>query len=195
MTDPAGQPTATTTVDAVERLMGAGFVASRDSEQAREIARLRSVSESLALVIDTAGAIGAEPDFAHSVQAFANLSASVFRCGRAGVGFDTARTVTLRALSHTDRVDRGAPLTTLIEEAMNEACDQDVEVAFPVEDGRPLIARQHARLAQQDHPCALTLPLRTKGAVVGALTLERDTPFLAEEVAGARMLCELVTPR
>ncbi|MEM1423306.1 MAG: HlyD family efflux transporter periplasmic adaptor subunit, partial [Planctomycetota bacterium] len=50
-------------------------------------------------------------------------------------------------------------------------------------------------LAGEGHPCVLTLPLRASGEVVGALTLERDTPFRAEEVAGARMLCELVTPR
>ncbi|MEM1424925.1 MAG: HlyD family efflux transporter periplasmic adaptor subunit, partial [Planctomycetota bacterium] len=195
MTDTPDQPGAHTTIDAVERLMGAGFAASRDAEQAQEIVRLRSVSASLASVIDTAGAVVAEPDFACTAQALANLSASMFRCARASVGLDSAKTVVVRAIAHTDRVDRGAPLTRLIEEAMNESADQDTEVVVPDAGDRPLIARQHQRLAGEGHPCVLTLPLRASGEVVGALTLERDTPFRSEEVAGARMLCELVTPR
>ncbi|GAB4554448.1 MAG: hypothetical protein Tsb0013_17080 [Phycisphaerales bacterium] len=184
-----------TTVEAVERLMGAGFVASRESEQAREIARLRAVSESLATVIDTAGAVVAEPGFVRSAQALVNHACTMFRCERAGVGFSRAGTVTLRALSHTDRFDRGGPITLLIEEAMNESADQDTEIAVPETGDRPVIARQHARLASAHHPSVLTLPLRHDGAVVGALTLERDAPFRDEEIAGARMLAELVTPR
>ncbi len=198
---PAAEPSPTgpaqgfTTLDAVERVMGAGYVASRESSQASELKRLKGVASSLATVIDTAGAVVAEPGFARSAMSLANHACTMLRCDRASVGFLRGRTVTLRAISHRARVDRGVALARLLEEAMNESVDQGTEVTLPERTDRPVIARQHQALAKDAHPCVVTLPLRMDGEPVGALTLERDEPFMDAEIAAARMLAELVTPR
>ncbi|XHC26484.1 efflux RND transporter periplasmic adaptor subunit [Phycisphaerales bacterium ac7] len=66
---------------------------------------------------------------------------------------------------------------------------------------RSRAAGHRARLrahAEHSGPMAATLlPLRSAGRVVGVLLVERDAerPFQDHEVAGLRVLCELVTPR
>ncbi len=106
--------------------------------------------------------------------------------------------IKLAALSGTEKI---APRMRLVQDlisAMEECFDQDTEIRWPLDPEEPVIARAIKAHAEHSGPmAAVLLPLRSAGRVVGVLAVERDAdrPFQDHEVAGLRVLCELVTPR
>ncbi len=106
--------------------------------------------------------------------------------------------IKLAALSGTEKIVGRMRLVQDLTAAMEECFDQDAEIRWPLDPEQPVIARALKAHAEHSGPMAAALlPLRSAGRVVGVLAVERsaDRPFLDHEVAGLRVLCELVTPR
>ncbi|MFB3891006.1 MAG: HlyD family efflux transporter periplasmic adaptor subunit [Phycisphaerae bacterium] len=156
-----------------------------------DLQRLRAAMEVLAAVN--------EPErFTGVGMALVNELCARWQCDRVGLGFLKGRYVHLKALSHTEKFSRKMRLVQLVEAAMEECLDQDVEVVFPAEEGATCVSRAAGELSRAMGPaCVLSLPLRRGGEVIGALTLERppDKPFGVDEIEAVRLTCDLCTAR
>jgi len=140
-----------------------------------------------------------EPDrFLAAAMALCNEVAARWQCDRVGAGFLVGGEVELKALSHTEKFSRKTQTVQLLEAAMAECLDQDVEVSWPAGAEAEYVHRAARELSCAEGRSAVaTLPLRRGGGPVAALTVERagERPFTPEEIESLRLACELVTPR
>ncbi|MHC4294793.1 MAG: GAF domain-containing protein, partial [Planctomycetota bacterium] len=156
-----------------------------------DLRRLQTAMETLTAVND-------HNRFAGAGMAACNEIASRWGCDRVSLGFLKGRYVHLKALSHTEKINRKMKLVQDIEAAMEECLDQDVEVLHPAAENATYISRSAGELSKLHGPMTvLSLPLRRAGEVVGVLTAERapDRPFDLDEVESLRLACELSTAR
>ena len=152
----------------------------------------------LRVAMETLSAINEHDRFAGAAMAMCNETASRWQCERVSLGFLKGRYVYLKALSHTEKINRKMKLVQDIEAAMEECLDQDVEVLYPSPEGATYVSRAAGELSRQHGPMTvLSLPLRRGGEVVGTLTIERpqDSPFTLEEAEALRLTCDLSTAR
>jgi biotin carboxyl carrier protein len=101
-------------------------------------------------------------------------------------------------MSHTERFSRQSRVVQLLEAAMEECLDQDVEVYHPAGSEAEFVNRGARELSLAGGRMAvLSLPLRRGGEVVGVVTLERaaEAPFGGDEVETLRLACELCAAR
>ena len=148
--------------------------------------------------IATLAAVNEHDRFLPAAMAFCNELAARWQCDRVSVGFLHGRYVQIKAMSHTERFSRKMKLVQLIEAAMEECLDQDLEVTWPAGEEAEFVNRSGRELSEQHGRLAvLSLPLRRAGQVVAAATLERpaDHPFSPAEIETVRLVCELCTPR
>ncbi len=174
--------------DAIARLVRSCESASGGSKAIR---RMQSA-------IETLSATNRYSRFGSAAMAFCNEVASQWRCQRASIGFVKGRYIQLRAMSHTEHFNRKMEIVGNLESVMEESFDQDTEVALPASEDNPCIVRAAEHFSSRHGPVAiLTLPLRSDGDVVGAVTLERaaDDPFKFDEIETLRLACEMCTPR
>jgi GAF domain-containing protein len=77
-----------------------------------------------------------------------------------------------------------------LEQAMEEAFDQDEEIYWPALEGESVVTRDHEAFAKQQgvkHLCSI--PMRVDGEPLGIVTLERESePFLSDEIRLLRLL-------
>lgn len=129
-------------------------------------------------------------------EAAAGLGAELgelLRCARASIGVLDDGDLRLAGSSHPSELQPGQPGATALLDAMQEALDQHVAVAWPPVDGRDLITLAHRQLAGAGAAC--TIPLVDGTRIVGALTLERTAPaFDAGELAALHDLSRLAGP-
>lgn len=152
---------------------------------------------SAAAVLRVQAAVLSRPGLAEAGTALAAELAQLLACRRVSLGLRDGATFSVVATSMGREVDARLDTAALLVGAMNEALDQGATVCLPAAgDGPPLMTYAHRQLAP--HGAACTVPL--KGAqqaadggaqaltdiFVGALTLERDTPFTPAE----QLLCE-----
>ena len=107
----------------------------------------------------------------------------------------------LLATSHGGRIQVETQEAEAICRLMDEAADQNNEVAYPAISGSDAIAREH-KLFSQDHQKenVLSIPMREPGTakVYGVLTLERTAEegnWQEQELDRLRLAADLVTPR
>ncbi|MEH6442596.1 MAG: efflux RND transporter periplasmic adaptor subunit [Oceanospirillaceae bacterium] len=103
--------------------------------------------------------------------------------------------VKLHAMSHSDKFNRKMQYSRAIENAMEEAQEQDHEIQFPSNSIQ--IKRNHIEAARQTNSLSLlSLPLRHKGAVIAVISVQRNTLDISEDdVVRLRILCDQVTQR
>ena len=99
-------------------------------------------------------------------------------------------TLRLRAISSTAWFDRKTQLVETIENAMEEAIDQEGTVGYPAAaamQGKVVVA-QRDLAARTGAAAVLSVPLSSAGRPVGALTLERNqgAAFDADSVEPVR---------
>nr|WP_249815977.1 HlyD family efflux transporter periplasmic adaptor subunit [Bradyrhizobium sp. 138] len=116
------------------------------------------------------------PAFRASALAIANEIASKLDCTNVSVGFSHGRNVRLIAMSHSAVFSQYSQIVSTIENAMEEAADQNASVAFPVTPGTERrIALAHEDLARRLGGAAVVSVLMTNGIKpVGVILLERD---------------------
>lgn len=139
--------------------------------------------------------------FRTASTAFVTELAVRLDCERVSLGLVHRRRVHLHALSHTAQFAKNNNLVRAIEEAMEEALDQESTVNFPqagqVTGPEFRITRLHAALFRQyGSGSILSIPLSINGKVAGVLTLERpgDPGFDARVIELCETALNLVGP-
>lgn len=128
-----------------------------------------------------------------AAMAAVNDFATKTNADRVSLGIERRGKLELRAISRTAWFDRKSQLVETIENAMEEALDQEASIGYPPLAG----ARGKVIVAQRDlalragASAVLTVPLTSGGRPIGALTLERNegpqfdpTGVMLCEVAG-----------
>jgi biotin carboxyl carrier protein len=152
----------------------------------------------LKVAMETLSAVNERERFASAAMTLCNEIASRWQCERVSLGFLKGRYVQLRAMSHTEKINRKMKLIQDIESAMEECIDQDVEILHPAPTDATYISRAAAELSRHHGPMAiLSLPLRKGEEPIAVLTVERplDNPFSVEEIEALRLTCDLSIPR
>ena len=173
----------------------AGFVARRQAaEQLKDVERIRRAMAVLGILQEGEGFQGA----AFNVV---NELARQLACSRVSIGWVKGKGVKLVAMSDTEHLKRHSEQVATLELAMAECLDQQQPVVYPIPEGsEPLIAQAvvHAhRRVTGEHPSkyVISLPMRDKDDLVGALTLERsDEPFTADLVTQLQLVVDTLSP-
>lgn len=139
----------------------------------RDATRLAQVLETVGRLLQQAQSLD------RAALILANDLAERFACQSVAVCWRAREGLKLRALSHTEKLDRRSELSTLLEEAGQEALSQGQEIAWPSQD--KTVQRAHERYALLQQPGHLyTLPLSEPGAAGepekpwGSITVERQ---------------------
>ncbi len=161
-----------------------------------EIHGLRQSRAKLAGVLDLTLQLETAESFVAAAMLLCNELAAHLHCDRVSLGWVRGRYARLRAVSHGEQFQKNTGIVEALELAMEEALDQDDEVLWPPEAGATTVTRAHADFAAREQARALaTLPLRVDDRLAGALCLERDRAFDAEELTQARLIADQVTAR
>lgn len=181
-------------------------------EQRNRLRRAESDLGHFAAVLDLAVLLHSEDRFQAAAMLLCNELATRYGCHRASLGWLEGRDILVRAISHTDKIEKRMDSVQQLAAAMEEATDQGCEILYPGETERYAVDRDHKNYASAQRLTHLiTLPLLRgnsptrdsadpddgeKTSIVGAITLERDQgTFSEQEIRSLRLLCDQVTPR
>lgn len=115
-----------------------------------------------------------ERRFKPCALALTNELALRLACDRVSLGWDRNGSAVIEAISNTASFDRKANLARAIADAMDEALDLGLPVAYPAQGDDMLISAAQAALAAQAKAVAvLSVLLVSDGRNVGVLTFER----------------------
>ena len=150
--------------------------------------------------LDLLAAAGEHRQLEASAMAIANELAGRLACDRVSVGVVTRRrdAIRLTAMSHSANFHRKTQAADAIENAMEEALDQNASVSFPATGStKRRIAVAHkglARLAGGGAILSVVLPSRSQS--IGVITLERhrDQPFDQDTINLCETVATLVGP-
>lgn len=191
-----------TTEDVLLRLrmsvaMYASFIWEQQAlAESHQRVRLREALELLdaAQHAENAGAMG---------SVFCHELARRFGCTRVSLGLVKRERIRVSAVSSSDDVNAYSETVELLEHAMDECADQEVEVVYPepafaAEDpSLRRVTRAHADLSHRAGPSSIvSLPLRIENDLVGVLTLERSAndPFPPAALPLLRLIAEYIGP-
>jgi biotin carboxyl carrier protein len=133
-------------------------------------------------------------------MALVNEVATQFNADRVSLGLQRDDQLKLCAVSRTAWFDGKSELVQTIENAMEEAIDQQSCVIYPVPAesvGASIVVAHRDFAVASGAATLMTIPLSTNnGEPVGALTLERDagTPFSASDLPVGQLIGELLGP-
>src|SRR5271170_308613 len=118
---------------------------------------------------------------------------------RVALGWIKGQDVQVKALSHTEQFDKRQELVKTLEKAMEECIDQEEPVHFePQGAGTQNVSRAAQELARAEGGnVVLTLPLRRRAEVVGAVTLEFPPThkLSAQASTGLSVAVDLLAPQ
>jgi len=116
------------------------------------------------------------PNYHAAATDLATNLATKLQCEQVCIGLAKRKRLNVSAMSHGARWDKRTNLVQLISAVMDESCDQEVTIVFPVpaKDAKNKFANAHKKLSDANNSAALcTVPLANEGLVTGAITLER----------------------
>ncbi len=164
-------------------------------ERERQVRQAERDATRLAQVLETVGRLLAARHLDQAALVLCNDLAERFACESVSLCWRAREGLKLRAISHTEKIDRRSELTAWLEEAGEEALQQGQEIVWPA-SGQTL-EPAHERFAQLQKPGHLyTLPLMecTEGEPRpwGSLTLARQKmPFTRAEQWALRLYADL----
>jgi len=141
--------------------------------------------ERLLAVLELASTVAERENFRRSATAFATELAVRLGCDRVGIGFVERQRVRLRAVSHTAVFEGRSNLSRSVEQAMEEAYDQEAIVALPADSGGFQVRAAHEGLMEQSGAKAVaSVPFGRDQRTYGVITLERAEalPFTEREL-------------
>lgn len=161
---------------AQQRLMSMQLVAGyfdlfslrRNSEQAQIIAHSHQH------VLQLATAVATAEGFESAAMNLCNELATRTGASRVSLGWFKGQRIRIKALSHTEQFDKKQELVKLLETVMEECVDQEEPVHFDPEGGGTANVSRSAQTLSRGEGgnIVLSLPLRRRADVVGAITLE-----------------------
>lgn len=184
-------------VDAVRELrLLAESYQSRRREQ-RTGAQVVELSE----VLDLGLNLGASGNFLNAALRLCHRLSSQLKATRVSLAWLESSGLKVIATSHGGRVNSDSNEAECMVRAMEEALDQDNEVAYPAITGSQAITREHKMFSEQHKGGAvLSIPLRdaVRLEVVGVLMIERevgDVIWSELEIEHLRLAADLISPR
>ena len=140
----------------------------RQSEQSQIVA------QSHQHVLQLATAVATAEGFESAAMNLCNELSTRTGATRVALGWIKGHDVEVKALSHTEQFDKRQELVKTLEKAMEECIDQEEPVQFDAQGGGTQnVSRAAQELARAEGGnVVLTLPLRRRAEVVGAVTLE-----------------------
>ena len=150
-----------------------------------------------AVVLDLLALLNAQTHSLGAAMTLCNELASRYRCERVSLGWLERNHVRLQAISHTEKFERRMAASTALQQAMDEALDQDEEILWPPPTESAAIVHDHAEYARaQGVGQIVSLPIRLDGKTVGVLTLEHAAQeFTPPVLQTLRLLCDLAARR
>lgn len=157
---------------------------------ARDATRLAQTLESMGRILDA-------DNFDKATLTFVNDLSESFACETVSISWSAFEGLRVRAISHSEKISRRSEMTSLLEDAGQEALNQNKEVMLPATGQKHVSAAHEAyvRLVKPGH--ILTLPLiqhtpNGQTTDLGAVTLERQRQnFSASEQWAVRLYCEM----
>lgn len=171
-------------------LWGAGWLEAL--LRRHQLARNAQVLERASIALDLVQAAQEHKSLGQAAMAVVNELATIGKADRVSLGIEKHAKLELRAMSRTAWFDRKSQLVETIENAMEEAIDQEAAIGFPSlpsSHGKVIVA-QRDLAARSGAAAVLTVPLLSGGKPIGALTLERNQG--PEFDAASVMLCEVI---
>ncbi|MBF0181238.1 MAG: efflux RND transporter periplasmic adaptor subunit [Magnetococcales bacterium] len=149
-------------------------------------------AQRLAQTIELTGRILESEQFDQAAMAVVHELSERFACETVSMSWYQGGVLRLRAMSHSDRIDRRSELTALLEEVGQEALTQRGEVAYPGQG--KLVTRAHQQYFELQRPGhLLTLPIFRDEEPLGSVTLERRRmAFSGAEQWALRLLCDML---
>lgn len=134
----------------------------------------QTVAQSHQHVLQLATAVATAEGFESAAMNLCNELATRTGATRVALGWIKSRDVRVKALSHTEQFDKKMELVKLLEKSMEECIDQEEPVHYdPQGGGTENVSRSAQALSRSEGGnIVLTLPLRRRAEVVGAVTLE-----------------------
>jgi hypothetical protein len=169
------------------------YQARRKTRRSEE--KLVTLSE----VLDLGMALGETAHFNEAALRICNELAAPMRASRVSLAWMEGQDLKLKATSHGGRISANSEEARALEQVMEEAVDQDNEVAHPELADTSVISREHRQFSiAREGLAVLSVPLRYTEEGVGALCLERpaeEGAWESGEVERVRLLGDLVAPR
>lgn len=154
-----------------------------------------AVNQRLGSAVELLAGVLAEEGYEGAGLAFVTEMATIMDCSRISLGIVHRRKVKVRFLSNSASFGKRMNLLNAIERAMDEAVTQRNHIVLPRPEGSSLVTREHERLlSEHGDGCVLSVPLWRSGRYYGALTLEREDPFCADEIEFCHTIGTLVSP-
>jgi len=171
-----------------------------DTYQARRQTRYTSEKlVTLTEVLDLGLALGETAHFKEAALRVCNELAAQMRASRVSLSWTEGQDLKLMATSHGGRISANSEEARTLQQVMEEATDQDNEVAYPELRGSSAISREHRQFSTSHEGLSvLSVPLRSSEEAVGAICLERaeeEGRWKVEEAERIRLLGDLVAPR
>ncbi len=158
----------------------------------RAVAQAQGDLARFAVTLDLLVLLNRQTRFLAAAMTLCNELAARFDCERVSLGWFHRGFVRLQAVSHTEHFEKKMALVTALEAAMDEAFDQDEEIAWPPSAECTAVVRDHEAFARAEATAhILSLPIHIGDAGAGILTLERaKSEFNARETQTLRLLCD-----
>ncbi len=113
-------------------------------------------------------------------------------CDRVSIGWTKRGYVRLQAMSNVDTFDKKMEAVQKLEQAMEEALDQDSEVIYPAPAEQRVLSKDHeafSKLENSEYICSIPITINDKPVAV--CTLERkEKPFTQKEASLLRLACD-----
>jgi len=134
--------------------------------------------------------------FRGAATAVATDMADQTDCERVAIGFVEGRQVKVHALSHSADFGERMNLIRRIGATMDEAVDQRTSIVVPAPAGAAVHGTSaHEELVREEGAASVATVLLTWNEdIIGAITLERATPFSAEQIATLEDTATLLGP-
>ena len=146
-------------------------------------------------VISTLAATMDQRELRRALHAFANGVAQNWRCLRVTIGLVRSQRVVIEAVSGEVDFDARSALMVDVKQALEETRAAASVIVLPPFDRSDVPPQGHTVLAELlKIPALLSLPLVDGDRVVGALLLERDREFSAEEERQLQRMALLLGP-
>ena len=169
------------------------YMLRRSSEQSMVIA------QSHQHVLQLATAVATAEGFESAAMNLCNELATRTGATRVALGWIKGDDVRVKAFSHTEQFDKKQELVKLLEKVMEESIDQEEPVHYdPEGGGTQNVSRAAQELSRvQGGQTILSLPLRRRADIVGAVTLEfpSTTKLSQQAAAGLSVAVDLLAPQ
>ena len=201
LTMTGGSPVATPQFVAEQLRWGAGWLEALP--WSRQCRKLSSDIARAASCLDLLATVGTQPRLQAMAMTAVNELATRLRCDRVSMGVIARNgTVRLQAVSHSASFKRASRQVDAIENAMDEAIEQERCVAYPqlpeMERAVTIAHRVLVESARSPGASALSVVLTTgRGKAIGVLTFERHRaePFGEETLQLAEAVAALLGPQ